>query len=143
MELSPADLAITARDRHGDIVLRLPATQEQHALGQHPFEVVVGGWRFEATVELAARALLRERAQHLGDQRRPAGPTTINAQIPGRIVSIAVRLGQAVEAGETLLAIEAMKMANEVRAPRAGTVERISVAVDDRVDAGAELVVVG
>ena len=48
-----------------------------------------------------------------------------------------------VEAGQRLLAIEAMKMENEVRAARAGTVESVAVAVGQTVELGAELVVIG
>ena len=47
----------------------------------------------------------------------------VKAQIPGRVVRLWVEEGDTVEAGQRLLAIEAMKMENEVRAPRAGTVE--------------------
>ena len=52
---------------------------------------------------------------------RPAGSVVIKAQIPGRVVRLWVADGDTVEAGQRLLAIEAMKMENEVRAPRAGT----------------------
>ena len=44
-----------------------------------------------------------------------------------------------VQAGERLLAIEAMKMENEVRAPRAGTVVSIRVQVGQPVELGSEL----
>ena len=72
-----------------------------------------------------ARADLRDRATAAG--RRPArhGPTEVRAIIPGRVVSVAVTAGDAVTAGQPLLAVEAMKMQNELRAPRDGTVERV------------------
>jgi biotin carboxyl carrier protein len=60
----------------------------------------------------------------------------------GRVVRLWVAEGDTVDAGQRLLAIEAMKMENEVRAPRAGVVASIGVAVDDDVEHGDELVTV-
>jgi biotin carboxyl carrier protein len=60
----------------------------------------------------------------------------------GRVVRIWVAVGDTVEAGQRLLAIEAMKMENEVRAPRAGVVASVLVAVSDSVEHGDELVTV-
>ena len=58
-------------------------------------------------------------------------------------MSVAVAAGDAVEAGQRLLSVEAMKMENELRAPRAGTVERIAVAAGQTVELGDTLVVLG
>jgi biotin carboxyl carrier protein len=112
--------------------------------GRRIVEVVVDGWRFEFTVEDAARAALRERAS----RDRSAGiggggPLEIRAIIPGRIASVAVTAGDRVEAGQTMLAVEAMKMQNEMRAPRAGTVTRVAVAAGATVELGDLLVVLG
>ena len=114
------------------------------AAGRRTVEVVVDGWRFEFEVEDAARAALRERAS----RDRSAGfggggPLEIRAIIPGRIASVAVTAGDRVEAGQTMLAVEAMKMQNELRAPRAGTVSRVAVAAGATVELGDVLVVLG
>jgi biotin carboxyl carrier protein len=66
----------------------------------------------------------------------------VRAQIPGRVVRLWVAEGDTVEAGQRLLAIEAMKMENEVRAPRAGTVESIRVAAGSSVELRDELLTV-
>ncbi len=95
------------------------------------------------TVESAERAALRERATRLSAAAGHAGPQTLKARIPGRIARIWVAPGTEVAAGERLLSIEAMKMENEIRAPHAGTVLSVSVAEGDRVELGADLVVVG
>ena len=50
--------------------------------------------------------------------------------------------GDAVTAGDRLLAVEAMKMENEVRAPRDGTVERVAVGAGETVELGDVLVVI-
>jgi biotin carboxyl carrier protein len=72
---------------------------------------------------------------------RPAPGLEIRAIIPGRIASVAVAAGDAVEIGQTLLAVEAMKMQNELRAPRAGTVARVAATAGTTVELGDLLVV--
>ena len=112
--------------------------------GRLPVEVVLDGWRFEFLVEDEARAALRERASRDRTAAGAAGgPLEIRAIIPGRIVSVAVAPGDTVEAGQTLLAVEAMKMQNELRAPRAGTVTRVPAGEGTTVDVGDVLVVLG
>jgi biotin carboxyl carrier protein len=107
-------------------------------------EVVVGGWRFELEVEDARRADLRKRATRDPESAAGAGgPLEIHAIIPGRVVAVAVAPGDAVAVGQTLLLVEAMKMQNELRAPRDGTVERIAVGVGETIDLGDLLVVLG
>ena len=61
--------------------------------------------------------------------------------IPGRVAAVAVAVGDAVTAGQTLLVVEAMKMQNELRSPRDGVVERVAVAVGETIDLGDLLVV--
>jgi acetyl/propionyl-CoA carboxylase alpha subunit len=67
------------------------------------------------------------------------GPVTVTATLPGLIVAVAVSAGDEVEEGTPLLTIEAMKMQNEVRAPRAGRVSEVSVASGQAVATGAPL----
>ncbi len=57
-------------------------------------------------------------------------------------MSVAVAAGDDVAAGQQLLAVEAMKMENELRAPRDGTIERVAVAVGQNVELGDLLVVI-
>ena len=71
-----------------------------------------------------------------------SGPRKIIAPIPGRVVSISVSVGDAVEAGQSVVVVEAMKMANELRSPVAGRVKSINVKPGDKVDAGATLIVI-
>jgi len=112
--------------------------------GRRQVEVVVDGWRFELLVEDEARAVLRERASRDRTSAGAAGgPLEIRAIIPGRIASVAVAPGDTVEAGQTLLAVEAMKMQNELRAPRAGTVTRVPAGAGATVEVGDVLVVLG
>ncbi len=121
----------------------LPPSREDVAAGRERYEVTIDGWVFVVTVESADRAELRERATRLSAAGGHAGPQTLNAKIPGRVARIWVEVGTEVQHGDRLLSIEAMKMENEIRAPRAGTVVSVAVAVGDRVELGSELAVVG
>jgi biotin carboxyl carrier protein len=105
-------------------------------------EVIVDGWRFELEVEPAARVALRDRARRGREAATHSGPTEVHAMIPGVVVSVAVVPGETVVAGQQLLAIEAMKMQNELRAPRGGIVERLAVAPGQRIDVGDLLLVI-
>jgi biotin carboxyl carrier protein len=59
----------------------------------------------------------------------------------GRVLRINVTPGETVAEGAPLLILEAMKMENEIRAPRAGVVKEVAVAVGDRVNSGDTLVI--
>ncbi|WP_448097050.1 ATP-binding protein [Luteibacter yeojuensis] len=69
-----------------------------------------------------------------------AGARQLVAPMPGRIVLVRVSPGEVVEEGQELLVMEAMKMELALKAPRAGTIESISAAQGDFVDADAILV---
>ncbi len=71
--------------------------------------------------------------------RQVGGPVEIRATLPGLVVTVLVQQGDEVTEGATLLTIEAMKMQNEVRSPRAGRVSAVSVAVGRKVVAGTSL----
>jgi biotin carboxyl carrier protein len=109
--------------------------------GSTSVEVVVDGWRFELEVEDAVRAGLRRRATRERDAASASGPTEIRAIIPGRIAAVHVVSGEVVEAGQALLVVEAMKMQNELRASRGGTVDRVVVDAGQTIDNGDLLVV--
>jgi biotin carboxyl carrier protein len=63
----------------------------------------------------------------------------LEAPMPGTVTAVKAREGQAVQKGEEILVVEAMKMENAIRAPRAGSVRRITVAVGDMVAPGQVL----
>jgi biotin carboxyl carrier protein len=106
------------------------------------YEVVVEGWLFTLEVEDAARAELLDRARRVGDAGSHDGPIEVRAMIPGRVMSVAVAEGDSVTLGQPLVVVEAMKMQNELRAPRDGVVERIAVAVGKTLEPGEVVVVI-
>ena len=61
--------------------------------------------------------------------------------MPGAVLRVEVTQGQAVKSGQLLLVMEAMKMENEILAPRDGTVAQILVQKGTSVDTGTPLLV--
>ena len=74
--------------------------------------------------------------------RAAAGPQRLAAPMPGKIVRVFVRPGDAVTARQPLVVVEAMKMENELRANRDGTVAEVHVREGVSVEAGAPLIVI-
>ena len=70
------------------------------------------------------------------------GRQQIMAPMPGKVVRVLVKQGDAVEAGQGIVVVEAMKMQNEIRSPKSGTLERLHVKEGQAVNAGEILAVV-
>ena len=68
-----------------------------------------------------------------------AGSVQVKAGAAGKVFKIEANVGQSVQAGDTVVIIEAMKMEIPVVAPEVGTVASIDVAVGDAIEAGAVL----
>ena len=64
----------------------------------------------------------------------------LEAPMPGRIVNIAVTIGQELEVGDDILSLEAMKMENVLKAEGIGTVKAINIKNDDVVEKGTVLI---
>jgi pyruvate carboxylase subunit B len=100
--------------------------------------VEVQGESYVIDVEEETRYIIRTRGGAAGGH---AGQV-LKAPMPGRITQVAVRAGQAVNRGDTLVVIEAMKMQNELKAGAAGVVAEVRVDVGQAVNPGDVLVVV-
>jgi biotin carboxyl carrier protein len=96
--------------------------------------IVVGSERFEA-VARDPRSLRSRRRSGAGDE----GPKRVTAPMPGKVVRILAPVGAKVEAGQSVLVIEAMKMQNEMKSPKKGTVKKINVTEGSPVEAGQVL----
>lgn len=89
--------------------------------------------------ELRDPRSLRSRS---GTDNGETGARSIVASMPGRVVRILVAVEDRVEAQQGLIVVEAMKMQNELKALRAGTVRRVAVDVGATVQAGQVLLVI-
>jgi biotin carboxyl carrier protein len=92
----------------------------------------------DAILEVALTEAARGAA---GPVRKVAsGATRVAAPMPGKLVRVLVQPGEDVAAGQGLVVMEAMKMENEIRAPRAGRVREVPVQERQAVETGALLV---
>jgi biotin carboxyl carrier protein len=108
--------------------------REQTAADLHMW---VGSTRF--AVELRDPRSLRSRRAGGGDEK---GPKKLVAPMPGRIVRVLVEEKSEVEAGQGIVVVEAMKMQNEIKSPKKGTVQKIAAVPGAAVNAGDVLAIV-
>jgi len=128
---------------------------DARATGTHTLSLLLDGTQRE--VHLSSKAetwtvlsdgrtyrvqLLDERARRAGRSVQGPGDKELRAIMPGKVVAVLVEVGQIVEQGHGVLVIEAMKMENEIKAPRSGTVREIRVAPGQAVEAGELLAVI-
>ncbi len=95
--------------------------------------VVIDGHRFEIQV-LDPRRWSRKSGGAAGE-----GAQSVIAPMPGKVVRVLVSPGDAVEPGQGLVVVEAMKMQNELKTRRAGRVAAVPVRPGETVSAGAIL----
>ncbi|HVW07436.1 MAG TPA: biotin/lipoyl-containing protein, partial [Bryobacteraceae bacterium] len=100
-------------------------------------QVTVGNRRFDYAID-DPRQWKRSGGAGGGE-----GRAAITAPMPGKIVRILAAPGDVVEAGQGIIVVEAMKMQNEMKSPRAGRIASIPVQENESVAAGAVLAVIG
>ena len=129
------------------------------------YKVTLNGRTYEVEVEAGKAMLLSEyeaiapapvaaapaasAAPAAAAPAAPAAPVVtgageaVSAPMPGNILKVNVKAGDAVKSGIVLVVLEAMKMENEIMAPKDGTVTQVLVSKGSTVDTGAPLVVIG
>ena len=70
------------------------------------------------------------------------GPQRVDSPMPGKVVRVLVKQGERVQEGQALVVVEAMKMENELKSPKAGVVAELHAQEGQAVEAGAKLAVV-
>lgn len=149
-----SELFVTIGDRRVDVTrgwtlhwVDRSAGIARLADGEHSELVVVEGDGTSWHVNLRGRRIpvqVRTRREQLLAEaevasRAHGGPVEVKATLPGLVVAIETEVGAEVEAGAPLLTIEAMKMQNEVRAPRQGRVVELAVEPGRTVSTGTLL----
>jgi len=163
----PADLAILRHPDFADVthstkwveqtldlseVSSSPAAapaEEAEPLVERKTTVEVNGKRFDVKMWVpesvgvaAAPGAKKPRRAAGGGASGGGGNGTITVPMQGTIVKIEVEVGQEVEAGQTLLVLEAMKMENQINSDVSGTVAEIKVSAGDTVGGGDTVVVI-
>ena len=118
------------------------------------YSILYEGKSYEVSVEsVGAKYLVRhgayEQIVDLADASRGGreelhkrgGLENVDSVMPGKVVRVLVAPGDEVHAGQGLVVVEAMKMENEIGAPRAGRVKSVDVSSGQNVETGARLVV--
>ncbi|MEW6127191.1 MAG: acetyl-CoA carboxylase biotin carboxyl carrier protein subunit [Acidobacteriota bacterium] len=98
-------------------------------------KVSLRGKNFAATI--VDRKHLRAGAQHHEDGRQQ-----LVAPMPGKVVRVILKVDDEVESGQGVVVVEAMKMQNEIKSPKAGRVTEIRVNEGEAVAAGQILAIV-
>lgn len=107
--------------------------RESGSTGMH---IWVGSNRYAAEVR-DPRSLRNRRGE-----AEATGPRKLLAPMPGRVVRVLVEEHAAVEAGQGVVVVEAMKMQNEIKSPKKGVVQKLTAAVGASVNAGDVLAIV-
>tara|TARA_B100000029_G_scaffold31327_1_gene29842 strand:- start:55 stop:459 length:405 start_codon:yes stop_codon:yes gene_type:complete len=102
------------------------------------YRATIEGQTFEFQIPDSKGSAPRKRGS--GGGRKRSG--TVSASMPGKVVTVEVRIGDSVSEGETILILEAMKMQNEVAAPISGTVTEVHCEDGMNVEANVPLVVI-
>lgn len=101
------------------------------APGDNDWQVLLRGRLFPVTVEDEREKRLRSAA---GGGIAETGEFHLKAPMPGLIVAVPVTEGDPVKKGQVLLILESMKMQNELKSPRDGTVGRVRVRAGEKVE---------
>jgi biotin carboxyl carrier protein len=148
-ELSSNACAIRMGERSFDIDLR--------RVGPCSFSVLIGNRSFDFDVTPEGDELIvssragawrvnlideRRRAARAASGRQLSGRIELKAMMPGRVVNLLVKPGEQIELEQGVLTVEAMKMENEIRAPKAGRVAEIRVAAGQTVEKGEVLAII-
>ena len=126
---TPVRLVTIGNEVHR-VVARRGATRGSYTLW-------VDGWRFEGEALDERTRAIREITDA---SSAAAGPAPVVAPMPGLIVRVSVQVGDIVQAGQGVVAMEAMKMENELRSSSAGRVRAVAVSAGQAVEKGTILV---
>lgn len=125
--------------------------------GHGSFSILIGDRSFDfevvrqndelvvASRGIATRLTLQDaarRARRMATREQAGGRAELKAMMPGRVVNLLVKVGDEVAPQQGIIVVEAMKMENELKSPKAGKVTDIKVAPGQTVEKGALLVVI-
>ena len=98
------------------------------------FSVGVGGRYYHV--------LRQSAAQILGAEGSQQGKKEVKTSMPGKIIKLLASKGDKVDEGQAVLILEAMKMQNEIKSPRSGTIKMIKPRAGDSVETGSLLFII-
>jgi biotin carboxyl carrier protein len=128
---------------------------DAHDYGEHLLQMLVDGACFLAVLDPRGHSLRvrvgdsvfpmeilderRLRLRRAAGKFHAEGKQTVTSAMPGKVVKVLVKVGDAVREGQGLVVVEAMKMENEMKSPKDGKVVELNVAEGQAVDGNAKL----
>jgi biotin carboxyl carrier protein len=91
-------------------------------------------------IEIPDAAPVIKNKTHASGKKKKSG--TVSANIPGKVVTVEVNVGDEVVEGQVILILEAMKMQNEIQAPVSGTVTSVNCEEGQAIEANIPLVII-
>jgi biotin carboxyl carrier protein len=147
VELPSGELEARVDDRHVDLDVAYLGAQLSVRIDGQVVDLTIEGSPPEVgAVASGHRSYVRVESERMraAEQAKKTsvggGDRVVKSPMPGRVVKVLVAKGDAVEVGQGLVVLEAMKMENEVRAKVAGTVAEVHVAPGATVEGSAKLV---
>lgn len=113
------------------------ARVRQDAAQPHKMEVHVGSRAYSVSLTDPKRLRSADASATDGE-----GTAQIVAQMPGKVVRVLISVGAQVEVGDGVVVVEAMKMQNELKSPKAGVVTTLNARAGETVNAGEVLAVI-
>lgn len=133
LELEPGCYSILMDGRSVEVRLDPAKSPDPEA---HAYRAMLYDGAYEFSLVDPRRALLS------GSGAAGASGGVLSAPMPGKIVKLLVKVGDAVQEGQTLVVMEAMKMQNELKTGTTGTVASVAVQEGATVETGAALITV-
>jgi biotin carboxyl carrier protein len=139
VEIDGRKLSVGVREEGPFLSLSLDGQNHETGISRRgtAYDVVLAGDLIEVELHDVTRVA------PAGAERAPTGAARVTSPMPGKVARVLVTQGQTVVAGAGLVVVEAMKMENEIRAPRSGTVIELPAREGLAVESGALLAVVG
>jgi pyruvate carboxylase subunit B len=144
---APSEFNITLHGETYHIKLTGSGNSAQH---ERPFHVVVDGISEEVLVETldliqvnngdSQPSVSKDQNNNPKGKLRPTHDGCVTTAMPGTVIDVKVNVGDQVSAGDALIIIEAMKMENEIQAPKSGTVVGVHVSKGDSISPDTTLI---
>ena len=104
------------------------------------WDVEIEGFNFSIKIDQGNSTNSSKKRKRGGSKRKLSGK--ISSSIPGKIVSLNVKLGDIVKKGQVVMILEAMKMQNEIQAPLSGEIIEINCLSGESIEANMPLIVI-
>jgi pyruvate carboxylase subunit B len=144
---APSEFNVTLHGETYHIKLTGSGNSAQH---ERPFHVVVDGISEEVLVETldliqvnsgdSQPSVTKDQNNNPKGKLRPTHDGCVTTAMPGTVIEVKVNIGDQVSAGDALIIIEAMKMENEIQAPKSGTVVGVHVSKGDSISPDTTLI---